>query len=108
MDEFDKCGVKLALEVHPTEIAFDYWSTKKLLDVFEHRPTLGINFDPSHLIWQGLDPAVFILDLRPYLPCACKRCKTEFEWTKWHSGIPYHIWRSEKRMELCIAGTWRR
>ena len=57
MDEFDKCGVKLALEVHPTEIAFDYWSTKKLLDVFEHRPTLGINFDPSHLIWQGLDPA---------------------------------------------------
>ena len=48
MDEFDKCGVKLALEVHPTEIAFDYWSTKKLLDVFEHRPTLGINFDPSH------------------------------------------------------------
>ncbi len=62
MDEFDKCGVKLALEVHPTEIAFDYWSTKKLLDVFEHRPTLGINFDPSHLIWQGLDPAVFILD----------------------------------------------
>ena len=62
MDEFDKCGVKLALEVHPTEIAFDYWSTKKLLDTFEWRPTLGINFDPSHLIWQGLDTAVFILD----------------------------------------------
>lgn len=62
MDEFDRCGVKLALEVHPTEIAFDYWSTKKLLEVFEYRPTLGINFDPSHLIWQGLDPAVFLLD----------------------------------------------
>ncbi|MBQ7624394.1 MAG: sugar phosphate isomerase/epimerase [Clostridia bacterium] len=62
MDEFDACGVKLALEVHPTEIAFDYWSTKKLLDVFDRRPTLGINFDPSHLIWQGLDPQMFILD----------------------------------------------
>lgn len=62
MDEFDRCGVRLALEVHPTEIAFDYWSTKKLLEVFDHRETLGINFDPSHLIWQGLDPAVFILD----------------------------------------------
>ena len=35
MDEFDKCGVKVALEIHPTEIAFDYWSTKKLLEVFE-------------------------------------------------------------------------
>ena len=49
-DEFDKCGVKLALEIHPTEIAFDYWSTKKLLETFEYRPTLGINFDPSHLL----------------------------------------------------------
>ena len=62
MDEFDACGVRLALEVHPTEIAFDYWTTKKLLEVFEHRATLGINFDPSHLIWQGLDPQMFILD----------------------------------------------
>ena len=62
MDEFDACGVKLALEIHPTEIAFDYWSTKKLLDVFDRRPTLGINFDPSHLIWQGLDPQMFLLD----------------------------------------------
>lgn len=62
LDEFDKCGVKFALEVHPTEIAFDYWSTKKLLEVFENRPALGINFDPSHLIWQGLDPAMFLFD----------------------------------------------
>ena len=62
MDEFDACGVRLALEVHPTEIAFDYWSTRRLLDTFEKRPTLGINFDPSHLFWQGLDPQMFILD----------------------------------------------
>lgn len=61
-DEYDKCGVKLALEVHPTEIAFDYWSTKKLLETFDYRPALGINFDPSHLIWQGVDPAVFLFD----------------------------------------------
>ena len=62
MDEFDACGVKLALEVHPTEIAFDYWTTKKLLEVFEYRPTLGINFDPSHLIWQGVNPEIFLFD----------------------------------------------
>ena len=30
-DEYDKCGVKLALEVHPTEIAFDYWTTRNCL-----------------------------------------------------------------------------
>ena len=36
-DVFDQCGVKFALEVHPTEIAFDYYSTQKLLEVFEYR-----------------------------------------------------------------------
>lgn len=61
-DEFDACGIKLALEVHPTEIAYDYWSTKRLLETIDYRPTLGINFDPSHLIWQGIDPAVFLYD----------------------------------------------
>ena len=32
-DIYDECGVKLALEVHPTEIAFDYYSTKRLLEM---------------------------------------------------------------------------
>lgn len=61
-DVYDKCGVKFALEVHPTEIAFDYYSTQKLLKTFDHRPTLGLNFDPSHLQWQGMDPCLFLRD----------------------------------------------
>jgi sugar phosphate isomerase/epimerase len=59
-DEFDKCNIKFALEVHPTEIAYDYYTTCKLFDVFDNRPTLGLNFDPSHLIWQGMEPHVLI------------------------------------------------
>ncbi len=66
-DEYDQCGVKLALEVHPTEIAFDYWSTKRLLETLNYRPTLGINFDPSHLLWQGIDPCVFLKDFAPQI-----------------------------------------
>ncbi len=61
-DVFDECGVKFALEVHPAEIAFDYYSTQKLLEVFDHRPTLGVNFDPSHLLWQGVNPCIFLRD----------------------------------------------
>ncbi len=61
-DVFDQCGVRFALEVHPTEIAFDYYSTEKLLKIFERRPTLGINFDPSHLCWQGINPSLFLRD----------------------------------------------
>lgn len=61
-DIFDECDVKFALEVHPTEIAFDYYTTKKLLEIFEYRPTLGLNFDPSHLVWQGINPCIFLRD----------------------------------------------
>ncbi|MCF7928340.1 MAG: sugar phosphate isomerase/epimerase [Spirochaetales bacterium] len=61
-DVFDEQGIKFGLEVHPTEIAFDIYSAQKLLEVFENRPTLGFNFDPSHLIWQGVKPDLFIRD----------------------------------------------
>lgn len=63
-DEYDKCGVRLALEIHPGEIAFDYWTTERLLKNFSYRPTIGINFDPSHLVWQGIDPAMFLYDFQ--------------------------------------------
>lgn len=62
LDVFDECNVKFAHEIHPAEIAFDYYSTKKLLEVFDYRTTLGINFDPSHLIWQGVNPSIFLYD----------------------------------------------
>ena len=60
LDEFDRCGVKFALEVHPTEIAFDLYTADRLLTKFGHRAALGFNFDPSHLVWQGIEPHLFI------------------------------------------------
>jgi len=64
LDEFKKNDVVFALEVHPGEIAFDYYSTKKLLEKFADNETFGINFDPSHLIWQGIKPELFLSDFR--------------------------------------------
>ena len=55
-------NVKFALEVHPSEIAFDYYSAQKLLKKFEDNLTFGFNFDPSHLIWQGVRPDLFLRD----------------------------------------------
>ncbi len=60
LDEFDKCGVKFALEVHPTEIAFDLYTAKRALEALNGRKTFGFNFDPSHLFWQMVDPVKFI------------------------------------------------
>jgi len=60
LDVFGECGVKFALEVHPTEIAFDLYSAERALAALDRRPEFGFNFDPSHLIWQGVNPAEFI------------------------------------------------
>jgi len=59
-DVFGEVGVKFALEVHPTEIAFDVHSAARALDAVDRRPEFGFNFDPSHLHWQGVDPVQFI------------------------------------------------
>ncbi len=60
LDVFDECGVKFALEVHPTEIAFDIITAKRAVEAVKNRQTFGFNFDPSHLHWQMVDPACFI------------------------------------------------
>jgi sugar phosphate isomerase/epimerase len=60
MDEFDKAGVKFGLEVHPTEIAYDIPTTEKTLEAIGRREAFGINFDPSHLHHQFVDPVLFL------------------------------------------------
>ena len=60
LDAFADCGVQFALEVHPTEIAFDLLTARRALVALGGREEFGFNFDPSHLIWQGIDPVEFI------------------------------------------------
>ena len=60
LDEFANNGVRFALEVHPTEIAFDIYTAQMALKALDNRPEFGFNFDPSHLIWQGIDPVEFL------------------------------------------------
>ncbi len=62
LDVFDEVGVKYALEVHPSEIAYDFWTTKRTLEAIRHREAFGINFDPSHLYWQMMNPVDFIYE----------------------------------------------
>lgn len=62
LDVFDECDVKFALEVHPTEIAFDIITARQALSVVNNRKTFGFNFDPSHLHWQMVDPVKFLFE----------------------------------------------
>ena len=64
VDVFEAEGVRFALEVHPTEIAYDFGTTRKALDALGDRDGFGINFDPSHFEHQFLDSAAFIGGVR--------------------------------------------
>jgi sugar phosphate isomerase/epimerase len=54
------CGIKFALEVGPGQIAFDLYSAEVVLDALGGREDFGFLLDPSHLHWQGVEPAEFV------------------------------------------------
>ena len=60
LDVFQQENVCFALEVHPTEIAFDIHSTRRALRAIDDHPAFGFNFDPSHLGYQGVDYLAFL------------------------------------------------
>jgi sugar phosphate isomerase/epimerase len=60
LDAFEDAGVNFALEVHPTEIAFDAASAQRALEAVEGHPRFGFNYDPSHLGYQGVDYVGFL------------------------------------------------
>jgi len=60
LEVFKEEGVKFALEVHPTEIAYDIITARRALDAIDNHPNFGFNFDPSHFIHQFIDPVFFV------------------------------------------------
>jgi sugar phosphate isomerase/epimerase len=60
LDAYQEMGIKFALEVHPTEIAFDIASARRALKAVNNHPAFGFNYDPSHFGYQGVDYVKFI------------------------------------------------
>jgi sugar phosphate isomerase/epimerase len=60
LDVFEEENVDFALEVHPTEIAFDIASSQLALEAVGYHSRFGFNYDPSHLGYQGVDYVKFI------------------------------------------------
>jgi sugar phosphate isomerase/epimerase len=60
LDVFEECDVNFALEVHPTEIAFDIASAERAVKALRGHKRFGFNYDPSHLGYQGVDYVKFI------------------------------------------------
>ena len=51
-------GVKIAVEMHPGFVVYNPETLLKLRSIAG--PSVGCNFDPSHLFWQNIDPIAAI------------------------------------------------
>lgn len=54
-------GVRVAIELHPGFVAYHTESFLRLREI--GGDTIGVNFDPSHLFWQGMDPLTCVREL---------------------------------------------
>jgi len=61
LDAFSETGIRFALEVHPTEIAFDVATAARAIAAVNGHDAFGFNYDPSHLAYQGVDCVDFVL-----------------------------------------------
>ena len=51
-------GVKVAIEMHPGFVVYSPETMLKLRRIAG--PSVGCNYDPSHMFWQGIDPIAAI------------------------------------------------
>ena len=114
LDELKKLGVKWALEVHPTGIAYNIETAQMALTALGNRPELGFNFDPSHLVWQLIDPVIFIKTFRDrILHCHAKDGELQEDEVKRSGVIPTGSWmRPDRGFRFRVPGwgqvDWRR
>ena len=64
LEVFESANVNFALEVHPTEIAFDIGSARRALEAVKHHKRFGFNYDPSHLGYQGVNYVKFLREFK--------------------------------------------
>lgn len=114
LDEFKRYGVKWALEVHPTGIAYNIETAQQALAALENRPEFGFNFDPSHLVWQLIDPVVFVKTFTDrILHCHAKDGELQEDEVRRSGVIPTGGWmRGDRGFRFRVPGwgqvNWRR
>jgi sugar phosphate isomerase/epimerase len=56
-----EAGVRVALEPHPGFLVYNPETALRLREAAG--PEIGVNLDPSHLVWQGIDPLLAVREL---------------------------------------------
>jgi len=114
LDTFKKYGVKFALEVHPTEIAYNIETAEQAVQALDNRPEFGFNFDPSHFVWQLIDPVIFIKKFGDRIfHCHAKDAELQEDEVSRSGVIPTGSWmRPDRGFRFRVPGwgqvNWRR
>ena len=68
-EEGAAAGVRFALEFCPTSgnFALGPWAWRPLLEATRDFPNFGLNYDPSHLLWQMIDPYTPLVEFGQYI-----------------------------------------
>lgn len=48
-------GIRLAVEMHPHQLVYNPPTLERLIETVDSE-AIGVEMDPSHLFWQGIDP----------------------------------------------------
>ena len=108
-DVFQAEGVKFALEVHPTEIAYDIYTTQRALAAVKDHPAFGFNFDPSHFVHQFINPVFFIEEFGDRIfNVHVKDSRVQLNGRNTHPLVAPGLRRSAPRLGLRLAGARRR
>jgi sugar phosphate isomerase/epimerase len=87
-------GVVLCVEPHPADVVYNTATFARLRA--EVGSSIGMNFDPSHLWWQGIDPLAVIESFGPDIQtCHVKdleTCRRRVELDGVLSSAPYERW----------------
>ncbi len=63
LDHYGDSGVRLALEPHPKQIAYDLESALELVELVGSHEALAFNLDPGNLLLAAVDPCAFVAEL---------------------------------------------
>ena len=101
----DEVGVKIAIEHCPMIFGPDEWPGGKNVamcpavwrELFRMFPTtLGLNFDPSHLVWQGIDCTRALREFGPHVYHAHAKDERIDRDKLYEVGVTGHGWHQPK------------
>lgn len=102
----EDAGVKLAVEMHPHQLVYNPPTLERLIETVDS-PAIGVEMDPSHLFWQGIDPIGTIERFGDRVFISAAKDTIILEENLRRNGFLNNLWvRNEGPTEIGIGGRY--